>query len=369
MRRKIQAHFAGMPAGTPVPGKDPKSRRRPLYPLLPLCFLHCITLLSGCTPGAGPDSHKAMIIALGTLVNVEIIATDDRRAEQAVDELRVLLTELGRDWYGFGDGELGRVNAALAGGGTAETTPDLSALIARSLALRALSDGLFDPAVGNLVKLWGFADFDAPARTRVPPSEAAIEAWRRNRARLHISVSGQTINATDSVTLDLGGIAKGTVLARATALLERLGIHDAMIDAGGDIRVMGTHAGRPWRVGIRDPRADGIVATISLAPGESIVTSGNYERYFNHDGHRYQHVLNPLTGRPVESTAGVTVIHTDPELADAAATALMVAGPDRFSEIAGRMGITAAVLIDTRGGMYMTPAMARRMDFAATDDR
>jgi len=369
MSRKIQVRFAGTPVGKPPPEKGPESRRRPPCSLLAVFLLHCAALLTGCAPAPGPVSHQATIIALGTLVNVEIITTDDRLAEQAVDELRVLLAELGRNWYGFGDGELGRVNAALAAGGTAETTPDLSALIARSLAFRALSDGLFDPAVGNLVKLWGFADFDAPARTRVPPSGAAIEAWRLNRASLHVSVSGQTISATNPVTLDLGGIAKGTVLARATQLLERLGIHDAMIDAGGDIRVLGSHAGRPWRVGIRDPGADGIVATVRLGPGESIVTSGNYERYFDHEGHRYQHVLNPLTGRPVESTAGVTVIHTDPELADAAATALMVAGPGRFSEITGRMGITVALLIDTRGGMHMTPAMARRMGITATDDR
>jgi len=339
--------------------------------LIPFFALICACLLAGCGPTSGPASHEYTIIALGTLVNVEIVTADEQLALLARDELRALFTELEQDWYAFGDGELARVNAALATGRPVQTTPDLSALIARSLVYRTMSDGLFDPVIGNLVELWGFAEFDAPtqarARATAPPPDTAIDAWRDNSvSRRSVSVSGQTVSATGPVMLDLGGVAKGTVLARATALLERLGIHDAMVDAGGDVRVIGSRGQRPWRIGIRNPHADDIIATVDLEPGEAIVTSGNYERYFDHDGQRYHHVLNPRTGRPVGSTAGVTVIHADPELADAAATALMVAGPGRFDEIAGRMGITTALLVNTRGELSITPAMARRVITAPT---
>ena len=334
--------------------------------LTPFYALICACLLAGCGPTPGPASHEYTMIALGTVVTVEIVTTDERLARQARDELQILFAGLGRDWYAFGDGELARVNAALATGVPVHTTPELSALIERSLVYRAMSDGLFDPVIGNLVELWGFANFDTRTQTPVPPADAAIDAWRNNPApRRSISVSGQTIRATGPVRLDLGGVAKGTVLARATALLEQLGIHDAMVDAGGDLRVIGSRGRRPWRVGIRNPHADNIIATVELEPGETIVTSGNYERYFDHDGRRYHHVLNPRTGRPVESAAGVTVIHADPELADAAATALMVAGPNRFDEIAERMGITAALLVNTRGELSITPAMARRVIMAS----
>jgi len=340
-------------------------QRRRQHGLIALFLLVCICLLIGCSPTTGPDSHKFTVIALGTLVNVEIVTTDEQLAHQARDELQALFTKLGRDWYAFGDGELARVNAALVAGVPVQTTPELSALIERSLAYRAMSDGLFDPVIGNLVELWGFANFNAQTQIPVPPADAAIDTWRDNPApRQSLSVSGQTISAKGPVRLDLGGVAKGTVLVRATVLLERLGLHDAMVDAGGDLRVIGSRGRRPWRVGIRDPHADNIIATVELEPGEAIVTSGTYERYFDHEGQRYHHLLNPQTGRPVDSTVGVTVIHMDPELADAAATALMVAGPDRFDEIAGRMGITAALLVDSRGELRMTPAMVRRIIMA-----
>ncbi len=334
--------------------------------LISLIAVMCTCLLAGCDTTAAPDTHEYTILALGTIVSVEIVSADEPLARQAVDELRSLLGELGRDWYAFGDGELGRVNAALATGVAVDTTPELAALIERSLTWRDLSDGLFDPVIGNLVELWGFADFDASTPTLAPPPDAAIDAWRDLPAARHsLSVTGQTVSATGPVKLDLGGIAKGAVLARTTNLLQRLGIQNAMVDAGGDLQVIGTRGNRPWRVGIRNPHADNVIATVELKPGEAIVTSGNYARYFDHDGKRYQHVLNPHTGEPVAATAGVTVIHTDPELADAAATALMVAGTQRFDEIAARLGITAALVINIDGEMRLTPEMTRRVVLAA----
>ena len=336
-----------------------------LKPLLQL-FLICAFVLAGCGPTPAPDSHTYTFIALGTVVTVEIVTSDEPRALQARDELQALLSELERDWYAFGDGELGRVNAALAAGSPVQTTPELAALIERSLFYRTLSDGLFEPVIGNLVELWGFANFNTQTRILSPPPDSAIETWRANPTpRLGVSVTGQTIRATGPVRLDLGGVAKGTVLLRATALLEQSGLHDAMVDAGGDLKVIGSHGKRPWRAGIRNPHADNIIATVELEPGEAIVTSGNYERFFDHDGRRYQHVLDPRTGKPVQTTAAVTVIHTDAELADAAATALMVAGADRFDEIAARMGITYALLVNVRGELNMTPAMAQRVVMAS----
>jgi FAD:protein FMN transferase len=329
--------------------------------------LLCALLLTGCSPTPEPDSHSYTIIALGTLVTVEMVTADERHALQARDQLQALLRELERDWYAFGDGELGRINAALAAGDPVQTTPELAALIKRSLNYRTMSDGLFEPVIGNLIELWGFANFATQTEALTPPPDAAVHNWRDNPApRLSVSVTGQTIQATGPVRLDLGGVAKGTVLVRAMALLEQSGIHNAMVDAGGDLKVIGSRGKRPWRVGIRNPHADNILATIELKPGEAIVTSGNYERYFDHDGQRYNHVLNPQTGRPVEATAGVTVLHSDAELADAAATALMVAGPDRFDEITARMGITTALLVNHRGEFRMTPAMSQRLVMAAT---
>ena len=162
--------------------------------------------------------------------------------------------------------------------------------------------------------------------------------------------------------IDLGGVAKGTLLNLAIELLTTAGIENALIDAGGDIRVMGRRGDRRWTLGIRDPFVEGIIGRIELAAGEAIVTSGNYARSYELDGEQIHHVLDPQTGRPVTATAAVTVVHADAERADAAATALMVAGPARFSEIAARMGIDTALLIDVTGQRQVLPAMASRLE-------
>lgn len=325
-----------------------------------------LAVLGACGTPQPPESYERTVITMGTLVHIEIMASDASRAGRALDAVETLLTDIGRNWYAFGDGELGRVNTLLAAGRPARTTPELGKLIGHSLTYRAMSDGLFDPVVGDLVRLWGFADFD-PSADGVPPTEAAIDAWRADRkTRRAVKLNGNIVTAPGPVRLDLGGVAKGTALEQACALLTAYGIENAMVDAGGDLKVIGTRDTRPWRVGIRDPRADDqIIATVTLEPREAIMTSGNYERFFMYEGSRYHHVLDPHTGRPAPTTAGVTVIHTDAELADAAATALMVAGPDRFDEITGRMGITTALLVTPDGQLITTPAMAQRIAAAA----
>lgn len=326
-------------------------------------LISCVLVaLVACGTPQPPDSYERTVTAMGTLVHIEILAHDAARARQALDAAETLVTDIGRNWYAFGDGELGRVNVALAAGRPARATPELGRLIGDSLTYRAMSDGLFDPVIGDLVRLWGFADFD-PAAGGTLPTEAAINAWRADRTtRQAVTLRGNIVTAPGPVRLDLGGVAKGAALEQTCALLAAYGIENAMVDAGGDLKVIGTRDTRPWRAGIRDPRNDGqVIATVTLKPREAIVTSGDYERYFVHEGQRHHHVLNPHTGRPTPAAAGVTVIHVDAKLADAAATALMVAGPDRFEEIAGRMGITTALLVTTDGTLITTPAMAQRI--------
>jgi thiamine biosynthesis lipoprotein len=142
-----------------------------------------------------------------------------------------------------------------------------------------------------------------------------------------------------------------------------MGVDDAIVNAGGDLRAIGTHGDRPWRIGIRHPRADGVIASVELGRDESVFTSGDYERYFLFRGKRYHHILDPRTGYPARGTASVTVISRDPGAADAAATALVVAGPDEWQAIAWSMGIRNVMLIDHQGRAHVTPSMAKRIRF------
>jgi len=317
------------------------------------------SLLLGCQPAEPPESHRRTIVALGTLVTVEIVSADERPSERALDKIENYFQDIQREWYAFGDGELGRINAALSRGEAADMSPELAALTRRSLALRDRSGGLFDPTIGMLVELWGFANVEMADRS--PPDNLAIQRWQADTQRPGPTLAGRTISAERPLKLTFGAIAKGTALNHACDLLAGMGFENALVDAGGDLKVLGRRGNRRWRIGIKDPHADSILGVIHLESGEAVVTSGDYERYFTHGGQSYHHLLDPASGRPVTHTAGVTVLHNDAELADAAATALMVAGAGRFHEVASRMGIDTAMLVTADGDIIMTPAMTERI--------
>ncbi|MFQ5634172.1 MAG: FAD:protein FMN transferase [Gammaproteobacteria bacterium] len=330
----------------------------------PATLLLGALLLAGC---AGDDAqHTHTFTALGTLIVVEIHGPDGDMAALATTAVEDRFRQIGHEWYAWGSGELGRINAALARGEPAPVSAELGALIRRALAVRDLSDGYFDPAVGSLVESWGFHDTNAGPVT--PPGEAWLAEWRSTAAqRAGLTVDHGVVRAPGPMKIALGGIAKGTALTIALQLLRDYGIENALIDAGGDLAAIGSKDGRAWRVGIRDPAAADVLGVVDLEPGEAIVSSGNYERYFEDGGRCYHHLLDPHSGLPVEHTAGVTVIHDDAELADAAATALMAAGPERFMRLTARLGIGLAMLVTTNGDIVATPAMRDRLDPTATN--
>lgn len=296
----------------------------------------------------------------GTMAEVRILGDDAQLASQALDQIETLYIGFDRDWRAFGGGELGRVNAALRAGHSAPLSAELARLVQRSLQMHELSDGLFDPRIGPLVALWGFDDImrERPQRA---PEQAVIAALREqalHEASLHLD--GERLSSDAPVALDLNGIAEGAALRAGAELLAGLGIEHALIDTGGDLIALGRHGNRPWRAGIRNPTGPGLIATVDLEPGESIASSGSYERRFGPAG-EHHHILDPRTGQPSRGSAGTTVIARDPELADAAATTLMVAGPERFFDLAARMGVTLALLVTADGARLVTPAMAKRL--------
>lgn len=321
-----------------------------------------LLLVAGLLAGCAIDEaeFRQTFPALGTIITIEIRDVDQHEAEVALATIEAEMARVGRDWYAWGSGELGQLNELLAQGKSARVSPELAALIRRALEVRAASDGFFDPTVGLLVEAWGFHDANAPPGE--PPDEVWLSAWRASAGkRARLRVAEEIVVAPAAVKIALGGIAKGSTLAHATGILRDHGIENALVDAGGDLKVIGTKEGRGWRIGIRDPRSSGIIGIVELIPGEAIMSSGDYERFVERDGQRAHHLLDPHTGRPVEHTMAATVLHEDAELADAAATALMAAGPGRFDALAARLGISVALLVTIDGEIIMTPAMAARL--------
>lgn len=315
-------------------------------------------LLGGCE--RAPEDTRLRFTAMGTLVDVTIYGVPPARASAEAARVEALFHDLHRAWDPWGDGALGRVNRALLAGERVALDPDLRALLARARILAGASGGLFEPALGSLVRLWGFSRDEAkPER---PPSPAEIEAELARRAAITDMLgAGPYLSGPRGATLDLGGFAKGAAVDRAVELLASAGVRNAIVNAGGDLRAIGSRGERPWRIGIRHPRQPGILAAVEISGDAAVFTSGDYERYFVHEGRRYHHILDPRTGWPAAGIASVTVVHAEADRADAAATALFVAGPDDWPATAARLGITEAMVIDTEGNIALTPAMRRRV--------
>ena len=163
--------------------------------------------------------------------------------------------------------------------------------------------------------------------------------------------------------LDLGGYAKGYALDRAAAILRGQGVGNALINIGGNVMALGSKGGQPWRIGIQHPRAAAPLATLELRDGEAVGTSGDYQRYFELDGRRYCHLLDPRSGRPAQGAQAVTVLVTPREhagaLSDAASKPLFIAGDKAWRDLARRLDVEHALRIDSGGVMQSRRRFAR----------
>ena len=322
-------------------------------------------------PGAESDPHllRREFMLMGTLATVSL-DLDERmpatRAEAALDDLQQFLSAFAQRWS-MRDGELARLNQQLAGGNAITVPDDMQTLFAEAQRAQTQSAGRFDVRIGALVKLWGFDDL---TRLRsAPPPQADIEELT---ALLHSAAAlNDRLYGPARVQLDFGAIAKGYACDLALARLRSAGFGNALVNLGGNLRASGHHGLRPWQIGIRHPRADApdnahgsLLATLTLQDGEAVMTSGDYERYFEDHGRRYHHLLDPATGEPAQGLISVSVVHPQGAWADAASTALFVAGPAHWRDTALAMGITQALVVDAQGRILATPALAPRLHLA-----
>lgn len=343
-----------------------------------LLMVLVVSALGACDPGDGGtgeaiprDDH---FLAMGTLVSLRTYGLDDAQATRARQQVETLFEHLHRRWHPWQPGEVTQLNQALTAGRGESVPADLGALLVRARQLEAASQGRFNPGIGALVGLWGFHSDDLPSE---PPAEAAIAALVAKRPRLadlriQPAADGKSVlvsSVNPAVQVDLGGIAKGYAVAGALALLRQLGVANAMVNAGGDLGVLGDAAGRPWRVAIRNPdKPDQAIAALELHSGEVLFTSGDYERYFDFRGDRYHHLIDPASGHPTRGLRAASVLATDATLADAAATALMVAGERRWRGVAKTLGIGAALVVTPDRRILSTGPMAERISASAAPD-
>lgn len=340
---------------------------RPIPKVLLLLLAGVLIFVSpGCE--RTPPITTTQFLAFGTLVDLTTAGVDPEKAQEASNILEQDFAEMHHAWHAWDPGPLGRVNRLISESETFSAPPSILTLIKIGTDLSERSDHLFDPAIGHLIDTWGFHSNDPDGRK--PPDPALIATLLEQNPRMSdLQINDIRLHSTNPhVKLDFGAFGKGYGISLAIKHLKQLGIENAIVNAGGDLQAIGSKNGTPWKIGIRHPDGEGVIATIETQGDESIFTSGNYERYFTWQGKRYHHIIDPRTGYPAEGTRSVTVIDNDATRADAAATALFIAGPKDWYRIAKQMGITRVLLFDDQNRVHMTPAMAARVKLDTADD-
>ncbi len=312
--------------------------------------------------------YRASSYVFGTVVEITVVDGDATLAREAVGQVFREFDRMHRELHAWKAGELVVLNQAIASGKESiRTTKEIAALIRETQRLAAQSEGTFNPAIGKLVGLWSFHR-DKPGGPPPDPGEIA-RIIRANPRMSDLSVQGDAVTSKNpAVQLDFGGYAKGYALDRAADLLCENGIKNALVNVGGNIMALGDHTGRPWRVGLESPRGKGLLATIDLADGEAIGTSGDYRRYYQIDGKRYAHIIDPRTGYPVPGVQSVTVLVPKQAgagaLSDAASKPIFIGGLVGWKKAASRMGISQAMLVDSKGVLHVTPELKARLLFS-----
>ena len=313
--------------------------------------------------------HSANLFVFGTIVEIKVWGAPREQAGRAFSEIQQMFGEMHRDWHAWEPGLLVEINQAFANGATVTADPEIVEMIRVSQWAEEQSGGCFNPAIGGLVALWGFHTSDYPI-IGPPPNQDDIDAiLSHHPSTRDIRIDGLQLTSDNPfVQLDFGGIAKGHAVDLAVARLRKLGIDSGIVNAGGDLRAFGRHGDRPWRVAVRRP-GGGIIGSVEVHGDEALFTSGNYERFRQAERERYPHILDPRTGWPVRGVAAATVITGNGTVADAAATALIVAGPDQWTAVARSLGLSQVLLIDGAGKVYLTPEMEARIEFDADVER
>jgi thiamine biosynthesis lipoprotein len=352
-----------------------------------LALLSIVLLLGAC--GKEP-LYQEQAYVFGTQVDVSIYGEDEAKARQAVASVMHEFQRLHDLLHAWKPSELSALNAALAQGKSKLVSPDVAAMLQDAAHMSVQSGGLFNPAIGGLIQTWGFQadDFKAilPDEKKVaalvktnpqmsdlvftslpnppsPPYQRETLGSSPDKGRLGgVSVSSRN----PSVQIDLGGYAKGYALDRAAGILLQQGIHNALINIGGNVLALGRHGNRAWRVGIQHPRKPGPLATLDLRDGEAVGTSGDYQRYFELNGKRYCHLIDPRSGYPVQGTQAVTILTQGERaglLSDGSSKPIFISGKQAWRAAAQQMKISEAMLIDADGVVHLTAELQKRLEF------
>ncbi len=317
-------------------------------------FFLAVTLLLALTGTARAEWHEREEAIMGTRIAVEVWHEDAAEAEACIAAVIAEMHRIDALMSTYKpESQLSRVNRE-ATSAPVKVDPELARLIARALEYSEMSGGAFDITYASVGYLYDY-------RARTHPTEAEIEAalpainWRH----VVVDLGASTVRFLQpGVRIDLGGIAKGHAVDSSIAILRKRGIENGTVTAGGDSRILGDRRGRPWIVGIRHPDdRERVIARIPLMDA-AVSTSGDYERYFDEDGVRYHHIIDPKTGKSPHGVRSVTVIAPTSTLAEGLTKSVFIMGPERGLALVEAQADVDAVVVTAEGKVLYSKGLA-----------
>ena len=310
------------------------------------------------------NPYKYHQVSMGTTVEITLMGSDEEetgkaalRAFQEIKRIEQLMSPK------IASGDVFRINQS-AGTGWVKVSPETMEVIHKAKEISALSEGAFDITVGPLTQIWRTA-----REKGIPPSSEEVKRLLElvNFREIGIAPEGKIFLKKKGMSIDLGGIAKGYAVDRAFEILQSLGHKNFIVNAGGDLRVGGTRLNQPWTIGIQHPRdSQKIMAKVPLSDS-ALATSGDYEKFFIHQGKRYSHIFNPRDGFPADTCQSVSVLHKDCMTADALATAVFVLGPEKGYALCRKLDGVNCLLVDQEGKVIFSPGLKDHFSFILID--
>lgn len=324
-------------------------------------LLFAVPLLSACrpVPPLAPVMVQRTQMLMGTLVQITSVAPSEAQAQASAtagfQEIR-RLEDLLSTW--IPTSELSRVNDA-AGREPVAVSPDTLLILQRSLEMARLTDGGFNIVVGPAIQAWRVTE-----QQRVP-SDMELEALRPlvDLAQLRLDQKGATaFLARPGMRVDVGGIGKGFAADRAVTVMQRAGATAGVVALSGDIKTFGRMPdGRPFTFGIQHPRKEGALLARLDLQDEAISTAGDYERFFEREGIRYHHILDPKTLQPARGCQSVTIVATEGVMADGLDTGIFVMGPEAGMALIERLPGVEGVIVDSKGRVLVSSGLKGRL--------
>ncbi len=293
--------------------------------------------------GCSQKAEEKTIFAMDTVMTLKAYG---KNAAAALDEAQREIYRLDRI-FDRREGEVNQLDFM----SEAEVEDDVAQVIKKALEISQETDGAFDITVAPIMDAWGFYNKEY----RVP-DKSQIEALLEFCGYENIEINGNTLHSKNGATVDLGGIAKGYTSSRVSEIFSKHGIKSGIISLGGNVETFGKRPdNREWTVAISDPENPAeYIGTVS-SQNNAVITSGDYQRFFEADGQKYHHILNPKDGYPVENgLRSVTVISSDSARADALSTALFVMGMEKGVEHWKKCNDFGAIFVSADGKISVT---------------